>query len=159
MDIYRLTPREWARLKRLRLAALANAPDAFGSTHQAALSYDEADWQAQIGQLATFVASHDERDVGMARGVADEVDSTTALLVSMWVAPLARGQRVGEQLIDAVADWARRGNFVRLVLDVADDNESALALYARMNFLPTGEKGALPPPRGHILEHRRELSL
>jgi ribosomal protein S18 acetylase RimI-like enzyme len=77
----------------------------------------------------------------------------------MWVAPEARGHGVGEQLILAVKDWARSAGHARLLLDVADGNLPAVALYERMGFEPTGEIGSLPPPREHVAEHRRALDL
>lgn len=64
-----------------------------------------------------------------------------------------------EALIDTLIDWARSAGFSRLVLDVADDNAAAVALYARHGFEPTGEVGCLPPTRTHIREHRRALIL
>ena len=36
MDVERLTGTEWRRLRRIRLAALEDAPDAFGTTVEAA---------------------------------------------------------------------------------------------------------------------------
>ena len=77
----------------------------------------------------------------------------------MWVDPSARGQKVGEKLIDAIVSWARARGVSRLLLEVADDNAPAVALYDRRGFEPTGETGTLPPPREHIHEHRRSLKL
>lgn len=159
MKIHRLTPDEWKRLKQIRLTALSDAPDAFGSTLERAQSYSAEDWFRHIGELPTFVATIDDTDVGMARGAPDESDPTMAFLISMWVATDARGHDVGEQLVQAVAGWARDTGFKQLALDVADDNKPAIALYNRMNFRPTGETGTLPPPRTHVTEHRRVLTL
>jgi ribosomal protein S18 acetylase RimI-like enzyme len=77
----------------------------------------------------------------------------------MWVAPEARGQGVGEALIEAGAGWARSQGFKQLALDVIDDNEPAIALYQRKGFKPTGESNAFPPPREHIVEIRMVISL
>jgi GNAT superfamily N-acetyltransferase len=159
MEIERLNSDEWQRLKAVRLAALADVPDAFGSTLADAQRYEESDWRQQLATLATFVAMVEAVDVGMARGIADEGSADDALLASMWVAPEARGHGVGEQLILAVMGWARAAGHSRLLLDVADQNLPAVALYERMGFEPTGETGSLPPPRGHVREHRRALTL
>jgi len=159
VNIHRLKPDEWKRLRRLRLKALMDAPNAFGSTLERAMGYSAENWYRQIEELVTFVAAIEGSDVGMARGAPDESDPKTAFLLSMWVTPEARGQAVGNQLVQAVAEWAQTMGFTQLVLDVADDNEPAIALYERMNFRPTGESGTLPPPRTHILEHRRALTL
>jgi ribosomal protein S18 acetylase RimI-like enzyme len=153
--VERLSPEEAPRLRALRLAALTEAPDAFGSTLAESAARSLADWARQLEKLPTFFAVHEGRDVGMVRGDAHEGVLGEAFLLSMWVAPEARGQGVGEALIEALLDWARGAGFQRVVLDVADQNAPAIALYARCGFVPTGETGSLPPPREQVREHRR----
>jgi len=159
VEIRRLGPDDWERYRRIRLASLRDAPDAFGSTADEALSRIEADWRAQLDGLATFVAVIDGSDVGTVRGGPDDEDPETAYLLSMWVAPANRGAGVGDRLVATVIAWARSTGFTRLVLDVADHNEPARSLYRRSGFQPTGETGSLPPPRSHIREQRLALSL
>ncbi len=77
----------------------------------------------------------------------------------MWVAPEARATGAGAALIDAVVEWARSKGFVKLLLDVGDDNEPAIALYARKGFESSGEVSTLRHPREHIREHQRVLRL
>jgi len=158
MEIERLACSEWSRLKRVRLAALRDAPQAFGTTLEVAQEWPDDVWREQVKDLPTFVAKIDEIDVGIARGEAS-VTNTDAHLISMWVSPTARGRRVGEQLVEAVAGWARDAGFTRLLLNVADDNSAAIALYERLRFQPTGETSAFAPPRAHITEHRRARML
>jgi ribosomal protein S18 acetylase RimI-like enzyme len=159
MTIERLSPDDWKRLRDLRLEALRDSPDAFGSTLYEAESRTEADWRAQLDSIATFVAVLKGHDIGMARGAPHDSDPLSAFLLSMWVAPHFRRQRTGRQLVQCVIGWARSAGFSALVLDVADDNLPAIALYSRMGFEPTGATGALPPPREQIREHRRVLML
>ena len=157
MRIIRIGPEDAARLRALRLRALRDAPDAFGSTHARAVRISLEEWEQAFSELATFVAVVDGADVGMVRGAEDRDDASAAWLISMWVAPTHRGQGIGDALVDAVSDWARAEGYARIKLDVADDNAPAIALYARKGFEPTGETGCLPPPRTHITEHRRAL--
>lgn len=163
MRIERLHSDAWRRLKSVRLRSLADAPDAFGSTLAEAQDLRESDWRQQLDALATYVAVSDGvdegLDVGIARGVTDHANPHNAYLVSMWVAPEARGAGAGERLIQAVVHWARAAGHSRLLLDVADANLPAVRLYERMGFSPTGEVGSLPPPRVHIKEHQRALDL
>ena len=77
----------------------------------------------------------------------------------MWVSPEVRGQGVGEALIDAVVEWARVSGARRVLLDVGDHNQPAIALYARKGFEPNGIIGSLPTSRNYIREHQRELQL
>ena len=50
------------------------------------------------------------------------------------VAPEARGRGVASSLVSTLLDTARRDGASRVLLEVADDNEAALALYARHGF-------------------------
>ena len=159
MRIERLHSNAWRRLEAVRLRALADAPDAFGSTLAEAERYREADWRRQLAALPTYVGVLADQDVGMVRGAADPENTGAALLLSMWVAPEARGQGMGEALIRQLADWASATGYSRLLLDVADGNQPAIRLYARMGFTPTGVTGSLPAPRTHITEHQRVLEL
>src|SRR5689334_22729561 len=151
--IQRLEPGEWRRLKAIRLRALADAPDAFGSTLEEVSAWPDARWQEQCRTIATFVAVSDGRDAGMVRGVASRDDGDAAFLISMWVAPEARRQAIGSALIDALIAWARDSNCSRLLLDVSDTNAAAIALYASKGFRPNGDTSTMPAPRQHIREH------
>jgi ribosomal protein S18 acetylase RimI-like enzyme len=52
----------------------------------------------------------------------------------MWVAPEARREGVGRQLIDAVADWASSWGGSRIVLWVYAANVEAQRFYTSLNF-------------------------
>ncbi len=159
MNIERLTPDEGTRLRAIRLRALRDAPDAFGTTFEEAEPWPAEVWRRQLEELATFVAVMAGQDVGLVRGAAHDEEPDSAQLISMWVAPEARGKGASDALIDAVVAWARGEGFRRLLLDVVDDNAAAVALYARRGFVPTGVVSALPAPREHIREHQRVLVL
>lgn len=159
MKIQRLAPTEWRRYRHIRMQALQNAPDAFGTTLEEAAERSEADWRKQLETLATFVAVVNDHDAGTVRGAPHDADPASAYLISMWVTPQFRGCGVGKQLINSVIAWARAAGYSRLLLDVADENHPTVELYARMGFTPTDESGSLPPPRAHVSEHQRALSL
>jgi len=159
VEIHRLTSNDGSRFREIRLKSLRDAPDAFGSTYEETTARPFESWPEQLANLPTFVAVVAGEDVGVVRGGPDGERADTVWLMSMWVAPSARGQGVGDALVDAVIDWAREGRFSRVTLDVSDDNRHAIALYHRKGFLPTGERGSLPPPRAHIGEHRCVLML
>jgi ribosomal protein S18 acetylase RimI-like enzyme len=157
VTIAQLSPEEWVRLKAIRLRALADAPAAFGTTVQDASTWPMERWQAQCRTIPTFVAAAGGFDVGMVRCVRDAERADTGWLISMWVAPEVRRQNVGGALVDRVIEWANANGLSRLLLDVADQNGEAIALYESRGFRPNGETGTMPPPREHIREHRREL--
>lgn len=154
-----LTSRDWPAWRELRLAALAEAPYAFGSRL--------ADWQGEgdreerwrarldIPGSVNLIALLDGQPAGMASGVL--AGGGEAELISMWVSPAARGRGVGDQLVAAVERWARQACARVLRLAVAHGNENAAALYLRSGFCHTGELGDLMPDgvhREHIMAKR-----
>jgi GNAT superfamily N-acetyltransferase len=159
MEIERLSSEEWQRLRAVRLRALDDAPDAFGTTLETALAWTPETWATQLRGMAVFVAVHDHVDVGLVRGVKDDRELDRVWLISMWVAPEVRGLGAGDALVRAVVSWTRASGAKRIGLDVADRNTHAIALYARNGFEPNGVVSTLPRPREHITEHQRELRL
>lgn len=142
--IQRLGPGDGARLRAIRLRALADAPDAFSSTLAEAETRASEDWEAQVSELPTFVWHEGGADLGMVRGAPHTEEPTAAYLISMWVAPEARGRGVGEALAHEVVAWARGRGLRRLVLDVAVHNVPARRLYERLGFVATGATPQTP---------------
>lgn len=159
IHIERLTPEAGERLRKIRLRALQDAPDAFEASYEETAARPAESWARQLADLATFVAVEGDRDVAMVRGGPHEAVADTAYLISMWVAPEARGRGVGEALIDALARWAKAAGYARVVLDVGTHNRYASALYIRAGFTAVNEPRALPPPRAHLREQRMARTL
>ncbi len=159
MNIERLTANEGERLRAIRLRALRDTPDAFGTTLEEAAARPPESWVNQLKELATFVATASGCDVGLVRGMLHDQFRDAGYLISMWVAPEARRQGIGSALVDAVVDWARTQGLACLLLDVAAMNVPAIALYTRKGFVPNGEVGTLPPPREHVRELQLVLRL
>lgn len=84
-----------------------------------------------------FVVEVDGRAVGLAAG-GDSTDPGASALTSLWVAPEARGQGIGDRLVETVAGWSKGAGYRRLVLWVADGNDHAERLYERNGFTRTG---------------------
>jgi len=136
-------------MRDVRLTALQEAPDAFGSTYAREATFGEEQWLARLHDRAVTYLAYlpgSAEPAGIA-GVyidGDDADGQRPEIVSMWVRPAARGQRVGETLIGATADWARRRGFADLLLWVTESNTPARRLYERCGFALTGERMALP---------------
>jgi GNAT superfamily N-acetyltransferase len=117
---------------------LKDAPYAFGSTWDREKDATDDQWRAAVLSRSRFVAVQGERVVGLASG-GDSNSSDTAALTSLWVAPGARGQGVGDQLVIAVVEWAQAAGFSQVLLWVTEGNAHAEALYFRNGFFRTGE--------------------
>ena len=141
----RIRPDDGELLRRVRLAALADAPSAFAGTHAAEAANPEARWAELAAQRstgpehATFFAVDGEAVVGLVGG--HRVDPATVELVSMWTEPTARGRGVGAVLVEAVVEWAD-GSTVELW--VTRGNDAAQRLYERCGFQLTLEVQPLP---------------
>lgn len=159
--LHRATAADHAWVREVRLRALQEDPDAFGSTYAREKDRTPKEWAAFAGrpEAATFLVLAGGRPVGIASGSPYRPPSTQVGLFGMWVAPEARGQGLGGRLVDAVIAWAWAAGHRRLHLDVGDANEAAIRLYASRGFEPTGVTGSVDPERPHITEHERALDL
>jgi len=149
----------WERGREIRLRALQDCPDAFSARLEQELEFSEEDWRRRLrrSDAVTFIAIEEKGcDVGLIVGAPY---GEHAGIFSMWVAPEARRQGIGGQLVDAIISWARQNKERRILLDVGDWNISAISLYQSKGFHPTGIVSAFPSPREHITEHQRELIL
>ncbi|WP_030247156.1 GNAT family N-acetyltransferase [Streptomyces sp. NRRL S-350] len=147
LELRSLSSDDWSLWRDLRLAALAEAPHAFGSTL--------ADWQGsgdreerwrsrlEIPGALDLVAVLDGTPVAMASGIPADEDQSAAELISLWVGPLARGRGVGDRLIAEIARWAAGEGYRTLKLAVMPHNDAAITLYRRNGFADTDELGDL----------------
>ncbi len=137
---------DWPVWRELRLAALADAPHAFGSALADWQGDDDTQrrWRARLETVAVnIVAELDGQPAGMISG--DRTGSDTVELISLWVAPAARGRGVGDLLVAAVVEWAERAERAgadRAVLRVYESNHHAVLLYQRSGFTRTNVAAA-----------------
>jgi ribosomal protein S18 acetylase RimI-like enzyme len=125
-------------LRKLRLQALTDAPEAFGSTYERELARTPSDWQRWLSPGITFFWGDEEDVYGLVAGARDAMDVSIAYLMSMWVHSSIRGSGAADALVDAVVGWARTEGFQWLRLNVMKDNARALRFYERSGFAFTG---------------------
>jgi GNAT superfamily N-acetyltransferase len=136
--VERLDPSSWERLRDIRLHALDDEPDAFGSSTASEADHDEAAWRRLAGLGPWWLAVEDEVDVGLVAGGTRDGDPSTRWVYAMWVDPRWRGRGVAGALLDAVVIWARDDGVTRLGLDVTDRVPRARRFYERNGFRATG---------------------
>lgn len=132
-----LSVENWAEWRGLRLAALREDPGAFSSTLADWQGEGDAEprWRARLRDVSLNVlADLDGVPAGMVSGHLSERGDKAELL-SMWVAPSARGRGVGDALVRAVVRWSEGRGAGELALRVAGGNEHAMALYERHGFV------------------------
>lgn len=144
MMIRPTTRDDWRTLKTIRLAALRDAPTAFGVTYASAAAYTDEQWQARAAgtDKAEYLLAFDgQQAVGIVAGVINGNDEYN--LIAMWVHPEYRGSGVAGRLIAAIKERALARGHRRIVLDVAPENVSAAKLYQRQGFVFLPEWDAL----------------
>lgn len=148
MTVLPTTQAHWPQLKATRLAALLDAPTAFGVTHAQSSANTEDDWRAHAAGrkgIAFFLAWDGDDAVGIAGGVTG--GDGRYQLIAMWVRQDHRGSGVAAQLVDAVKAHAVAAGHARVVLDVSPDNAPAARFYRKQGFvfLPQWEPLASHP--------------
>jgi ribosomal protein S18 acetylase RimI-like enzyme len=148
--VRRVRPDEWKLLKEVRLAALADSPGAFGSTHAAEVDRADDFWieraerSSTSPDQATFLARLDGRVIGLVTAYRIEHAPTSVELMSMWTAPDGRRSGAGRLLVGAVTEWASAGSASDVGLWVMRGNTDAQHFYESLGFAETGEFQPLP---------------
>jgi ribosomal protein S18 acetylase RimI-like enzyme len=132
-----LRPATLETVRPLRLRALREDPDAFGSRLADEQDRPDADWDFWVHD--SLIAFDGDTPVGMANL---KLDGDEAKLFGMWVAPEARGRGVAEELARALIE---RAGERPITLCVAEPARAARRLYERLGFTPTGTTGTLRP--------------
>ncbi len=156
IDVRVIGADDWRLWRDLRLEALREAPYAFSSTlaEWQGEGDTEMRWRARLSTVPFNVVAHlNGKAAGIVSGTAANQDGTSEL-ISMWVAPFARGRGVGDSLVAAVVQWARRQQAAKIALAVVESNEHARVLYRRHGFVDAGTidcTGGGPPERQMVL--------
>ena len=138
-------------MRSLRLRALADAPDAFGTTSDEASREPPEYWEGRArtgaGSDTTIIviAAECERWLGMARGDDEGERPPVVEIASVWVDPSKRRSGVAQAMLAAIERWANDRGAAALHLWVTDTNSPARALYARLGFVDTGQTAPVRP--------------
>jgi ribosomal protein S18 acetylase RimI-like enzyme len=138
-----------ALFKKVRLRALQDTPNAFGSTYAKECQLSDVDWIKRAirwnGETGIgFLALDGGVPCGIAGSVLDQADVTRAHLLSMWTAPAHRRRGIGSRLVNEIVGWARQRGVRVLQLMVTSHNEPAISLYEHLGFIRTGRTEPYP---------------
>ena len=146
ISVRRLVPADAAPLRQLRLDALVETPESFGSSYEEEHTLTLEDirtWIQPSDDSAMFGVFHGEVLAGMV-GVGRQRKLKMrhkAHIWSMYVAPAQRGQGLARQLMQAAIAHAAGMRGIRQVqLSVTANNTAASALYASLGFTVYGHE-------------------
>lgn len=159
-DLRSLGREEWHVLRKVRLAALEESPQAFLATHDKEESYsrdrwleefDRGDWT--IGELAGKPVCL----VGVTREPGAPLDERH--LECVWVAPEYRRSGVAYGMLTTIIDRLQNSGTRRILLWVLDGNNAAISLYRRLGFVSTKVRQPLKAAVPEHCEEQFELPL
>ncbi len=150
----------------LRLRALTDNPEAFGSTYSETLARGNA-WMLQRLRRKEdetfFLGAFEESVIGMVAFNREEGIKTRhrGLVISMYVVPESRGLGAGKALMQELIGRARRiEGLEQLHLAVVTTNQAAYQLYRSLGFEVYGtDPGALKFENQRWDEHLMVLHL
>ncbi|WP_410501832.1 N-acetyltransferase [Exiguobacterium acetylicum] len=139
MEIRQLTAKDATLYKALRLEALRNHPEAFGSDYEAEKDrpIEQYAKRFESEQASTFGVLHEGELVGIVTVVCLEPVKMKhrANLFAMYVTPRIRKQQVGRRLVQEALRILEKQPLIEQVhLSVVRTNEAAKALYQSLGF-------------------------
>ncbi|MCQ4260193.1 GNAT family N-acetyltransferase [Stutzerimonas stutzeri] len=148
-EITTLTPDRWQLYKSIRLQALKDAPDSYGSTLEQEAAMSDTEWKSRLDlevrdiKALPLVATTNGEAVGLAWGLVDAQASSTAHVYQMWVSPTVRGKGVGKLLLKEITSWAVGRRCTHMRLAVTTTNDAAFRLYSAYGFTAVGQQEEL----------------
>ena len=147
VSIRLMLPHEWHLHREVRLQALLDSPDAFGSSYEVEAMRSNSEWQQVIetalasGKNHVYLAESDGVVCGLVWCKLSAVEAGLAEIFQMWVNSKHRGMRVGEKLLQAAIACARNHRIERISLEVTATNYAAAAFYQSQGFQLMDEMG------------------
>lgn len=158
LQVRRLTIADFPAWQSLRLRALRDHPDAFGSSYEDEVASGSAERRGRFetsasGDIsAVFGAFNADGTLVGAAGLVRSPGAKVRHKGSLWgmyVAPEARGTGAAPQLVASVLATAREWGLEQVQLSVVVGNTAAHRLYERAGFVIFGqERHALQLPDG-----------
>ena len=145
IHIRQIQASEWQKYRDVRLRALRDAPDAFGSTYAIESVKTDAAWQRQIetalssGSDCPLFAYSQEDVCGLVWCKLSAAEPDTAHIYHMWVDPACRGSGAGHALLDFAVRWAKKMAAQRVRLGVTFAQSPAMSLYQKYGFIQAGK--------------------
>lgn len=154
--IRRTAPTDGTLLRQLRIAALADAPYAFGAKLSDVLAEPPESFEStavrhsQSETSTSFFAFCDNEPIGTIGAYIEQQPLGRAFICALWLAPEQRGTSTATELVHTACSWLRQSTHADIFAWVADSNARAFAFYRKLGFLPTSQRQPLPSnPSAH----------
>ena len=144
--VARLSESDWRTFAVIRLQALTDSLGESDPQYRKEITFTAAQWRRRLREHAQFAALIGDRPVGLIG--AQQENSDSVYLYSLWLDPVARGRGLARPLVAAAVDWARDQRVRTVTLRVAADNVAARGVYESLGFTATTAES--PNPRDEV---------
>jgi len=138
--IIALPVERWEEYRALRLYALQESPQAFGSSYAGSVAHPDEFWinrlrNAAAGRNLLIFAEDGDRLVGLIGTYDESREPNVANIISVFVAPDYRGRGLASRLLDAILTEVRKRPGIRVArLTVNVSQTAAISAYQRAGF-------------------------
>ena len=134
-----LTPDDVDILREIRLEALQNNPEAFGSSYEEEAVYSDANLKEQLTKAKTFGLFYDNKIIGQVNFGVLPIKRTLhdGYLTGMYVTPSHRDKGIGSILLQAVIKYAQ-DKVIQLHLECISENKGVIKFYEKHGFVTFG---------------------
>jgi ribosomal protein S18 acetylase RimI-like enzyme len=142
MEIVKLTPADWKKFKNIRLEALKNESQSFGTTYEEGLKKTVEEWKEPLGKSTSYIFGAEENNelFGLAAAYQENGKkcSHVAYIWGVYVRKSHRRKGIGKKLMVAIIKELKSKKVVKANLNVTIGKISALKLYQSLGFKTVG---------------------
>jgi len=135
IEVITATINDVDRLRALRLAALHDAPSAFGAKYDDEIKKPVLGWQERLKNTTWCFVVADGVDIGLlAVDRADKDRNSDCWLSSWWISEEFRGGGIPKLMLNWVEGLCAESNWKKVGLGVWPENLRAIAAYKKLGF-------------------------
>jgi RimJ/RimL family protein N-acetyltransferase len=135
IEVITATINDVDRLRALRLAALHDAPSAFGAKYDDEIKKPVSEWQERLKNTTWCFAVADGVDIGLlAVDRAEKDRNSDCWLSSWWISEEFRGGGIPKLMLNWVEGLCAESNWKKIGLGVWPENLRAIAAYKKLGF-------------------------
>ena len=135
IEVITATINDVYRLRALRLAALHDAPTAFGAKYDDEIKKPVLEWQERLKNTTWCFVVADGVDIGLlAVDRADKDRNSDCWLSSWWISEEFRGGGIPKLMLNWVEGLCAESNWKKIGLGVWPENLRAIAAYKKLGF-------------------------
>ena len=135
IEVITATINDVDRLRALRLAALHDAPTAFGAKYDDEIKKPVLEWQERLKNTTWCFVVADGVDIGLlAVDRAEKDRNSDCWLSSWWISEEFRGGGIPKLMLNWVEGLCAESNWKKVGLGVWPENLRAIAAYKKLGF-------------------------